>query len=298
MDMKKVVVTGGAGFIGSHLVDALIEKGFDVHVIDNLSCGHIEYVNKGAVLHKLDIRDLESIKPVVKGVKYVFHLAALPRVQFSIQNPSETNDVNVIGTLNVLIASKEGGVEKVIYSSSGSVYGDQSTMPLVESMVADPISPYALHKYIGELYCRLWSRVYQLPTVSLRYFNVYGSRLDPNGEHALLIGKFIKQKKEGKKLTVTGDGKQTRDFTHVSDVVQANILAAESGQVGEGEVINIGAGKNQSINKIAELVGGEVEYIPARLEPRDSLADNSKARKLLDWEPRVSIEDGIKELLK
>lgn len=296
--MAKVVVTGGAGFIGSHIVDALLEKSFEVHVIDNLSGGKREWVNGSATLHELDIRDLESIKPVIAGSEFVFHLAALPRVQYSIENPKETNEVNVEGTVNVLIASAAGGVKRVIYSASSSAYGNQDTMPLVESMDARPMSPYGLQKYIGELYCRVWSVVYGLPTVSLRYFNVYGPRFNPEGAYALVIGKFIKQKNEGKKLTITGDGNQTRDFTHVSDVVNANILAAESENVGSGEVINVGAGDNQSINKIAKLVGGEVEYVAPRLEPKDTLADNSRARELLGWLPQVSIEDGIKELLK
>ncbi|MDZ4205700.1 MAG: SDR family oxidoreductase [Patescibacteria group bacterium] len=296
--MTKVVVTGGAGFIGSHVVDALVGKGYEVHVIDNLSGGKKEYVNDKAILHELDIRNLENIRPVIAGATYVFHFAALPRVQYSIENPVETNEVNVTGTLNVLVAAKEGRVKRVIYSASSSAYGNQSTMPLTEDMIAKPLSPYGLHKYIGELYCRVWSKVYGLPTVSLRYFNVYGPRFNPEGAYALVVGKFIKQKNEGKRLTITGDGKQTRDFTHVSDVVNANILAAESDKVGDGEVINIGAGKNQSINKIAELVGGEVEYVQARLEPKDTLADNSRALELLGWEPQVSIEEGIKELLK
>ena len=296
--MTKVVVTGGAGFIGSHLTDALITKGYDVHVIDNLSGGNKEHVNSKAVFHQLDIRNLEDIKPVIAGSTYIFHTAALPRVQYSIEYPSETNEVNVTGTLNVLIAAKEGGVKKVVYSASSSAYGDQKTMPLTEDMTASPLSPYGLHKYIGELYCRVWSKVYGLSTISLRYFNVYGPRFNPEGAYALVIGKFIKQKNEGKRLTITGDGKQTRDFTHVSDVVNANILAAENDQVGNGEVINIGAGQNQSINKIAELIGGEVEYVSARLEPKDTLADNSKARGLLGWVPKVGIEEGIKELLK
>ena len=296
--MNKAVVTGGAGFIGSHLTDALVAKGFEVHVIDNLSGGKKENINEKAILHELDVRDLESIKPVISGARYVFHLAALPRVQYSIENPKETNEVNVEGTVNVLIAAKEGGVKRVVYSASSSAYGDQETMPLKEEMTAKPLSPYGLQKYIGELYCKVWSNVYGLPTVSLRYFNVYGPRFNPEGAYALVIGKFIKQKNEGNKLTITGDGNQTRDFTHVLDVVRANILAAESDKVGMGEVINIGAGNNHSINKIAELVGGEVEYVEARLEPRDTLADNSRARDLLGWTPEVSIEHGVSELLK
>src|SRR3989338_4109508 len=270
----KIVVTGGAGFIGSHLVDALVERGFKVHVIDNLSAGKKENVNKKAVLHIADIRNLKEIKPIIRGADYVFHLAALPRVQYSIENPEETHDVNVSGTLNVLFAAKDGGVKRVIYSASSSAYGDQKRMPLLENMPAAPKSPYGLQKYIGELYCRLFSEVYGLPTVSLRYFNVYGPRFNPEGPYALVIGKFILQRKLGQPLTITGDGKQTRDFTHVSDVVRANLLAMESKKVGRGESINIGAGNNQSIHHIAELIGGPVELISARFEPRHTLADN------------------------
>jgi UDP-glucose 4-epimerase len=293
---KKAIVTGGAGFIGSHLVKGLLEKGYEVHIIDNMSGGKPERIHKEAVFHREDIRNLEAIKPIIAGAEYVFHLAALPRVQYSIEHPVETNEVNVIGTANVLIAAKEGGAKKVVYSASSSAYGDQPVMPLREDMPANPKSPYGLQKYIGELYCRTWNSVYGLPTVCLRYFNVYGPGFDAEGAYALVIGKFLKQRAEGKAMTITGDGKQTRDFTHVRDVVRANILAAESSATGKGEVINIGAGKNQSINKIAELIGGPLEHVPARMEPHDTLADNSKARDLIGWIPEVSIEEGINEL--
>jgi len=292
----KVIVIGGAGFIGSHVVDALVERGFAVHVIDNLSGGRKENVNPKAIFHKADIRELDAIRPIIKGAKFVFHLSALPRVPYSIEHPIETNDVNVSGTVNVLVASKEGGVKRVIYSASSSAYGDQPKMPLVETMSANPKSPYGLQKYVGELYAKLWHEVYGLETVSLRYFNVYGPRLNPDGAYALAIGKFLKQRAEGKPLTITGDGTQTRDFTHVYDVVRANLLAAESPKVGKGEVINIGAGKNFSINNLAKLIGGEVTYIAPRLEPRDTLADNSLAKKLLGWSPEISLEEGIAEL--
>lgn len=294
--MKKVVVTGGAGFIGSNLVDALVLKGWDVHVIDNLLGGKRQNVNAKATLHEKDIRNLEDIKPIFSGADYVFHFAALPRVQYSIEHPAETNEVNVGGFLNVLIAAHAAKVKKLVYSASSSAYGDQPVMPLVESMPANPKSPYGLQKYVGELYAKTWSMVYGLPTVCLRYFNVYGPRFSAEGAYALVIGKFLKQKKEGQPMTITGDGKQTRDFTHVRDVVQANILAAENPEIKNGEVFNIGAGKNQSINRIAELIGGPVEYIGARMEPHDTLADNSKARKILGWSPQVSIEEGIAEL--
>ena len=292
----KVVVTGGAGFIGSNVVNQLIADGFDVHIIDNLSGGKKENLNSQAEFHEVDIRDLEKIKPIIAGAQYVFHLAALPRVQFSIENPVETNDVNVVGTVNVLVAAKAGGVKRVIYSASSSAYGDQPTMPLIENMPASPKSPYGLQKYLGELYCRLWSEVYGLETVSLRYFNVYGPGQSDEGAYALVIAKFLKQKGLAQAMTITGDGNQTRDFTNVKDVVWANILAMKSEKVGKGEVINIGRGQNCSVKKIAELIGGAAEYIPARLEPKDTLADNSLAKKLLGWEPTISIEEGIQEL--
>ena len=294
----KAVVVGGAGFIGSHVVDALIEKGFAVEVIDDLSGGKRENVNTKAIFHKVDIRGLEAIKPIIRGATYVFHLAALPRVQYSIEHPAETNDVNVGGTINVLLAAKEGGVKRVVYSASSSAYGDQPTMPLVETMSANPKSPYGLQKYVGELYCKVWSEVYGLETVALRYFNVYGARLNPDGAYALAIGKFLKQRKEGKPITITGDGTQTRDFTHVRDAVRANLLASESKKVGKGEVLNIGAGRNFTINNLAKLIGGKSVYIPARLEPHDTLADNKLAKKLLGWSPQIKLEDGIAELKK
>ncbi|MFH1182698.1 MAG: NAD-dependent epimerase/dehydratase family protein [Candidatus Moraniibacteriota bacterium] len=295
---NKVVVTGGAGFIGSNLADALVEEDFEVHIIDNLSGGKKENVNPKAKLHVLDITDLPAIKPVFAGATYVFHLAALPRVQFSIEHPAETNKANVEGTLNVLIAASEAGVKRVIYSASSSAYGDQDQMPLKESMPAHPKSPYGLHKYLGELYCKLWNEVYGLSTVSLRYFNVYGPRNNPEGAYALVIAKFLRQRTNGEPMTITGDGEQTRDFTNVKDVARANLLAMKSKKVGQGEVINIGAGHNCSINQIVELIGGPAVHIDPRFEPRDTLADNSLAKKLLNWKPNISIEEGINELKK
>lgn len=294
----KVVVTGGAGFIGSHLVDALIERGDEVHIIDNLWRNDRQYLNPKALLHEVDMCDLSAIRPVIAGAGSVFHMAALPRVQFSIEHPKESNEANVSGTLNVLIAAHEGGVQRVIYSASSSAYGDQKEMPLREDMPANPKSPYGLQKYIGELYCRVWSTVYGLPTVSLRYFSVYGPRFNPEGTYALVMGKFLKQRREGKPMTITGDGSQTRDFTHVRDIVRANLLAATSEKVGKGESINIGAGRNISVARVAELIGGPVEHIPPRLEPHDTCADRSRAQELLGWEPTIGIEEGIAELKK
>ena len=239
---------------------------------------------------------MEDITPIIKGAKFVFHLAALPRVQYSIEHPVETHEVNVTGTQNVLIAARECGVKRVVYSASSSAYGDQKVMPLVETMTPNPKSPYGLHKYVGEVYARVWSEIYGLETVSLRYFNVYGPRINPDGAYPLAIGKFFKLRRTGKPLTIWGDGTQTRDFTHVRDVVRANLLAAESPKVGKGEVINIGAGRNFSINDVAKLIGGSIVHEPARLEPHDTLADNSLAKKLLGWKPEVTLEEGIAEL--
>ena len=296
--MSKIIVTGGAGFIGSNLVDALIVLGHEVHIIDNLSAGKQENVNPKAILHIVDIRQKGELISILKGAKYVFHEAAMPAVQYSIENPIETNDVNVNGLLNVLEACRVSKVERLIFASSCAVYGDQSKMPLVESMQASPLSPYAVHKYIGEIYCKLYFQIYDLETVCLRYFNVYGPRQNPQGTYPLVIAKFLDFKKQNKPLTITGDGKQTRDYVHVRDVVRANILAMQSEKVGRAEVINIGGKNKISVNQIAELIGGPVEYIPPRIELHDAESDNIKAKELLAWEPSVSIEDGISELKK
>src|SRR3989344_5273256 len=295
--MAKIVVTGGAGFIGSHIAKAFLDRGDEVHVVDNYAADRREdRTHKGATYHEVDIRDYENIAPILAGATYVFHEAALPRVQFSIENPELTSSVNIMGTISVLRAAHAGRAQRLIYAASSSAYGDQVTLPLSEEMPAQPKSPYGLQKYIGELSCRLWSDVYGLPTFSLRYFNVYGPKFDPDGAYALVIGKFLKQKKEGTPLTITGDGTQTRDYTHVHDVVRANLLAAESPNVGKGEMMNIGAGRNVSVNDLAALIGGPSVHIAARLEPHDTLADNRKAKELLGWEPRVRLEDGIMAL--
>ncbi len=298
MKKTKVVVTGGLGFIGSHIVDSLIDKSFRVYSIDIKPIYRAKYKNDKATYYKADIRNLESIKPIIKGAKYVFHTAAIPRVPYSILYPIKMHRTNALGTLNVLISSKEGGVKRVIYSASSSAYGDQKMTPLREDMHVNPKSPYGLQKYIGEQYGRVFNEVYGMGFVALRYFNVYGPRLDPDDAYALVIGKFLQQKKRGKALTITGNGRQTRDFTHVYDVVEANMKAALSTKVGNGEVINIGAGRNFSIYDLAKLVGGKIKYIPARVEPQDTLADNKKARRMLGWRPKIKLEEGIAELKK
>ncbi|OGG53073.1 hypothetical protein A2851_03065 [Candidatus Kaiserbacteria bacterium RIFCSPHIGHO2_01_FULL_53_29] len=296
---QKFVVTGGAGFIGSHIVDALVARGNDVHVIDNYTGGKFEErFNAKAVYHEVDMRLTDEIQKIVRGADVVFHTAAVPRVPYSIEHPVETTDVNITGTVSVLTAAANAKVRRVIYSSSGSAYGNQTILPLGETLPANPVNPYGLQKYVGELFAALWPSIYGIETVSLRYFNVYGPGLDPNGPYALAIGKFLLARKDNTPITIFGDGTVTRDFTHVSDVVRANLLAAESKKVGKGEVINVGAGRNVSIKALADMFGGEIRYGPARIEAHDSLADNRKAKELLGWEPTITLEDGIAELKK
>jgi nucleoside-diphosphate-sugar epimerase len=296
--MSKCLVTGGAGFIGSNLVDELIKQGNEVLVLDNLSTGKRENLNSQAKFHEVDIRNLEKIKSLFKSVDYVFHLAAFPRVQPSIEDPATANDINLNGTLNVLLASRDAKVKRVIYSASSSAYGDQTQMPLTEDMPAHPLSPYGLQKYVGELYCRLFSEIYGLPTVSLRYFNAYGKRQALEGAYCLVMGIFVRQKLDGKPMTITGDGNNRRDYTSVIDVVRANILAAKSSKVGNGEAINIGRGKNYSVNELAEMIGGPIVHIEPRIEPKETLADNSLAKKLLNWEPTVNLPEWLEDYKK
>ncbi|MDD4900794.1 MAG: NAD-dependent epimerase/dehydratase family protein [Patescibacteria group bacterium] len=291
--MPKCLVTGGAGFIGSNLVDELIKQNNQVVVIDNLSTGKKENLNPRAEFHELDIRNLEKIKPLFANIDYVFHLAAFPRVQPSIEDPATANDINLNGTLNVLLAARDAKVKRVVYSASSSAYGDQTKMPLTENMPAHPLSPYGLQKYVGELYCRLFSDIFGLSTVSLRYFNIYGKRQALVGAYCLVMGTFVNQRLAGKPLTITGDGNNRRDYTSVIDAVKANILASRSDRVGRGEVINIGRGHNFSVNELAAMIGGPTVHIAPRLEPRETLADNSLAKKLLGWEPTVNLPEWL-----
>ena len=297
--MAKMVVTGGAGFIGSHIVDALVARGDEVRVIDNYAGGkHDDRLNAKATYHEIDVRSTDEIQKIMEGADVVFHTAALPRVQYSIDYPVETSDTNVIGTVSVLTAAVRAKVRRVVYSASGSAYGAQETMPLSEEMPANPVNPYGLQKYVGELFAKVWATTYGLETVSLRYFNVYGPRLDPNGPYALAVGAFLLARKNNQPLVIYGDGTITRDYTHVRDVVRANLLGAESTKVGKGEVINIGAGHNVTIQALADMIGGEITYGPPRIEAHDSLANNRLAKELLGWEPAVTLEDGIAELKK
>jgi nucleoside-diphosphate-sugar epimerase len=293
-----VVVTGGAGFIGSHLVDALLAKGLRVRAVDNLSTGRRESLDPGAELITADIRDAKALAPVFAGADCVFHTAALPRVMVSIEHPVETHMTNVVGTLNVLVAARDNGVRRVIYSGSSSVYGEQATLPLNESMTPNPLNPYALQKLTGEQYARIFHNLFGLETLTLRYFNVYGPRMAIEGAYVTVISVFLRQKHAGEKLTIHGDGEQTRDFTHVRDVVHANLLAMDSA-VADGRAINIGRAHNLSVNRIAELVGGPTVHLPPRPgDARHTLADISQAREILGWKPEVVTEDGVLELAR
>lgn len=294
----KCLVTGGAGFIGSHLADRLINEGHKVTVLDNLSTGKKENINLKAEFYLQDISDFEKIKPFFKGVDFVFHLAAIPRVPLSIENPVLTSKVNILGTVNVFKAAVDQKCKRVIFASSSSVYGSQDRLPLQENMSPNPISPYGLQKLIGEQMAKMFVGLYGLPIVSLRYFNVYGPRIDFNSDYSLVLGKFLRLKFENKPLTIFGDGEQTRGFCFVDDVVNANIKAMESKKIKGGEVINIGQEKSYSINYLAGLLGGEVAHLEDRIgDPRHTQADISLARDLLLWEPKVDFKDGV-ELVK
>jgi len=293
----KFIVTGGAGFIGSHLTDALIAQGHDVVVVDNLYAGKKENVNRKAKLKKVDIRKYDKLLPIFQGADGVFHLAAIPRVPVSIINPLETTEVNVQGTLNVFWAAKNADVKRVVYASSSSVYGNQTTLPLVETMTPKPISLYALQKHVGEEFARLFKDLYDFPIISLRFFNVYGPRVDLNSEYSLVIGKFLKQRMDGKPLTIFGDGNQSRGFSYVSDVAAAAIAAMMSQKVSGSEVINVGSTTGVTVNRIAELVGGERQYLPPRAgDVLHTKADLTRAKELLGWEPKVDFDTGLQKV--
>ena len=276
--MSKIICTGGKGFIGSHLVKRLIELGHDVSIYD-----------------LKDGKDVRTMTPKdLKGVDFVFHMAAQAKVPLSIDQPLMTHDHNVNGTLNVLECARQAGVKRVIYSASSSAYGEQSTQPLHEGKLPNPMSPYGVQKLVGEYYCKVYSGVYGLETVSLRYFNVYGEDMPTDNAYSACIAIFLNNKKNGKPLTVLG-GKQTRDFTYVGDVVEANIKAMESLRVGKGEVINIGGGKNYSIDKVAETISQDIIHEPQRKgEPMDTVSNCTKAKILLNWEPRVKLLEWLK----
>lgn len=298
----KYIVTGGAGFIGSNLVDKLIENNHEVIVIDDLSLGKKRNINKKAQFHKLNIAsfdptkkwvNLDEIGKLFEGVDTIFHLAAKTRVQPSIVDPYTWNRVNIAGTLNLLNLAKLHNVRRFVFSSSSSVYGNVSPehLPTPTHAPKNPLSPYGLQKLVGEQYCKLYSTIHDIDTVCLRYFSVYGERQPTKGDYSLVMGIFANLRLEGKPLTINGDGEQRRDFTYVGDVVSANIKASTSNKVGKGEILNVGNGDNRSVNDIAKIIGGPIEYRDPVIEPRETLADNSKTRRLLDWKPTMKLED-------
>ena len=295
----KSLVTGGAGFIGSHLVDSLLAEGDEVTVLDNFSTGRPENLShtEGAVkLVEADLSLYGAWANHFKEIDRVFHLAALADIVPSIENPDIYYQANVTGTLNVMKASKEFNVNKLIYSASSSCYGIPDILPTPETAEIRPQYPYALTKFLGEQIVLHWSSVYRIPSVSTRLFNVYGPRSRTSGTYGAVFGVFLAQKLSNKPFTVVGDGTQTRDFTYVEDVTSALIATSESSL--EGDIINIGSDNTYSINQVVELLGGEAVYIPKRPgEPDSTWADISKAKKLLDWSPAITIEKGIKNLL-
>jgi UDP-glucose 4-epimerase len=289
----KALVTGGAGFIGSHIVDALIARGDEVICVDDKSAPQNDqfYWNDAATNIAADIRDLHE--SLYHGVDVVFHLAARSRIQPTVNNPSECFSVNVLGTQRVLDCSRLAGVKRIVYSASSSYYGHASKPPFLEYAPKGCATPYSLSKWQGEEVCDLYTKLYGLSTVSLRYFNVYGPREPLKGEYAPVMGLFKRQRDAGQPMTIVGDGKQRRDFTHISDAVQANLLAAE--KLGVTGPINIGTGKNYSINDLAVMIGGDRLYISDRVgETRETLANNMRAREELGWSPKVNLEDYLR----
>jgi len=298
--MQKAIVTGGAGFIGSNLVDKLIEQGIEVTILDDLSTGKEENINPKAKFIECDISTVSQADLIfyINGADVVFHTAAKARVQPSIDDPITFNKANVDGTLNMLYASHKAKVKRFVYSASSSAYGNATKFPTPEEHQTDPLSPYGLQKYIGEQYCKVFSKIYGLDTVSLRYFNVYGERMLLEGAYCLVLGIFAKQMLEGKPLTINNDGKQRRDFTYVGDIVNANILTATRTEPFKGDVFNIGNGENYSVNEVAKIFGGKTIKGKDVLEPFQTLADNSKALLLLDWDPQGDLPTWINNYKK
>src|ERR1051326_3135471 len=298
------LVTGGAGFIGSHIASALVQRGERVRIIDDLSTGYLQ--NIAAIGGKVDfvqasLTDTKILGNALENVELVFHEAAIPSVPRSVQSPAETHEASVNGTFSLLLAAREKRVRRVIYAASSSAYGDQSESPKREAMRPDPLSPYAVAKLVGEYYCQVFSRVYSLETVALRYFNVFGPRQDPSSQYSGVVSRFISALFSGEQPIIYGDGEQSRDFTYVSNVIKANLLAAES-VAAVGRVINVANGRSVTINQVLELLKQltgktdvTAEYAAPRAgDVRDSLADLTLARSLLGYEPSVNLEEGMR----
>lgn len=299
----KALVTGGAGFIGSHMVDLLLNKDYEVIVLDNLANGQLTNLaqhkgNNNLTFIKVDIADYEqNLDEYFNNMDYVFHYAALADIVPSINNPIRYHRSNIDGTIRVLEAAKKAKVKKLVYAASSSCYGIPDNYPTPETSPIVPEYPYALTKYLGEEYVMNWHKIYKLPVVSLRFFNVYGPRARTSGTYGAVFGVFLAQKLAGKPFTIVGDGNQTRDFTFVTDVVNACYMAAASNI--NGEIMNVGSGNTYSVNKLVELLGGEKIHIPKRPgEPDCTFADTAKIQKLLGWQPKVSFEEGVNIMLQ
>lgn len=306
--MARILVTGGAGFIGSNIVEELLEKGHLVRVMDNLSTGKMSNLEGMGIenfeLMRATITDMETVKKAVKDIEIIFHEAAMVSVPRSVEDPRSNNEANITGTLNLLAAARDAGVERVVYASSSSIYGDTGSGFNKESMPANPQSPYGLSKYAGERYCQLFHSLYGLKTISLRYFNVYGPRQDPGSEYAAVIPRFIAAMVKGQPFKIFGDGSQTRDFTFVKDVVKANMLCMEA-KKGFGDFFNIACQKKTSLNELVKALnkitgkGAAPEYAERR--PGDilhSAADITKAREALGYSPSYTLEQGLKETVQ
>ncbi len=301
------LVTGGAGFIGSHIAAALLERGERVRVFDNMLAGrkiNLAALGGRAEFIEGDVRDHAALAEAMKGVEVVFHQGAIASVPRSIADPAGSLEINVTGTQNVLLAAREQGVRRVVYASSSAVYGDAPTLPKREDLPTNTLSPYAVHKLAGEMLCEVFTRIYGLETVALRYFNVFGPRQDPASEYAAVIPRFLTMLLEGKRPVVFGDGEQTRDFVYIANVVQANLKAAVA-PAAVGRAMNIGCGERISLNEVLRLAGEllgitvEAEYRPARPgDVRDSVADISLARDLLGYQPEISLRAGLTRTLE
>jgi len=294
------VVTGGAGFIGSHMVDLLVDRGFRVHAIDNLVGGRVANLeqhreNPDVILDERDVRALAPGDPIFTGTRYVFHFAGIGDIVPSIERPAEYMDANVQGTVRVLEAARAAGVAKLVYAASSSCYG-LAAVPTAEDHPINPEYPYALSKYLGEMAVLHWHRVYHMPVNSIRIFNAYGTRSRTSGAYGAVFGVFLRQKLAGKPFTVVGEGTQRRDFLYVTDVAAAFLRAAETDRT--GEVWNLGAGNPQAVNRLVELLGGTVVHVPKRpREPECTWADIGKITRDLEWRPRVTFEEGVRRIL-
>lgn len=305
--MARYLVTGGAGFIGSHIAERLVERGDSVVVLDNLSTGKAE--NLAGFRDRItfiegDLRDLDTVKGACGGVDYVLHQGALASVPRSIADPMASNEVNVNGTLNLLAAARDAGVKRVVYAGSSSVYGDTPTLPKQEDMPANPLSPYAISKYAGEMYCQVFTRLYDTEAVVLRYFNVFGPRQDPTSQYAAVIPLFVTALRRGEAPHVFGDGEQSRDFTYVANVVEANLLACEASEAA-GQVINVACGDRITINELIKVMQQllEVDTKPVYDQPRPgdvkhSMADITRARDLLGYGVVVPLEEGLRRTVE